>query len=628
MCGITGFIDYTKSINKNIITDMTEAIFSRGPDDGDSFFASHSDYNIALGHRRLSIIDLSAAGKQPMHHNHLSLVFNGEIYNYHEIKEKLKRLGHTFKTQSDSEVLLASYLEWGAKCLELFVGMFAFAIYDQNKQELFVARDRFGVKPLYYISNSQLFAFSSEIKGLTPLKVNGGLDNASATHYFQFGYTDSHNTIYRNIKKLLPGTYSKINLKKKEVSNHIYWSASSHIESNTNRVKEKSININQVLNDIESLITESCKYRLVSDVPVGVFLSGGYDSSLVASICNKLQPGLSTFTISFSEKEYDEGVHAEKIAKYLGTNHHNHLCDELEAIKFSKMLTNVYDEPFGDSSSIPTLLLSQFAKRHVKVCLSADGGDEIFAGYTRYAQLQKIINNKMALKLSSYLTPLGFLSKVLENKVYNFKQRAQKIHDIARSDTTQNSVNILASYFSVSEVSKLLNQSSFRQEELVSPELDTINQMLLHDTIKYLPNDILTKVDRASMHYGLEAREPLLDHKLYEYVAALPGRKKLNSNELKYILKSITHKYIPKEMLDRPKKGFSVPIKKWMSTIYREEFLDLLNDDTVKRQGFLNVNETRYFKETLISDENINYQKHWMIFQFQKWVEKSTLNLK
>jgi asparagine synthase (glutamine-hydrolysing) len=617
MCGITGFVDYTKSFDQSSISKMTDAIYNRGPDGGDTIFETQESLHLALGHRRLSIIDLSDSANQPLHYRHLSLVYNGEIYNYQEIKIRLQEIGYKFTTNNDSEVLIIAYHEWGENCLDHFIGMFAFSVYDRNKQEIFVARDRFGVKPFYYVNNTKLFAFASEIKGLKTLGILSKIESTAVSHYFQYGYTGSEATIYSEVQKLPPGTYGRFNLKTRKFTSQVYWSAD--VFFNAPPYSNKSND--EIMNDIEQLIVSSCKYRLVSDVPVGVFLSGGYDSSLVAAICNKINPGISTFTISFSEKEFDEGVHAKQIASYLGTKHHTLLCDETEAVKFAEILPGIYDEPFGDSSAIPTLLLSQLTKKHVKVSLSADGGDEFFAGYTRYAQLKKIYQYKSLLKVVSPLIPKSLVANTLSRKIYNPIQRIQKVNDIIYSNSPTESLNILTSYFSRQDVNSLLVQSSLHNLDTAESNLDFINKLLLSDTINYLPNDILTKVDRASMYYGLESREPLLDHNLFEYVARLPGEQKLCSNNLKYLLKNITHKYIPKEMVNRPKKGFSVPIKKWMTTIYKEEFLDLLNDETIKREGLLNLAETRKYKDDLINNKNINFQKLWILFQFQKWTE-------
>jgi asparagine synthase (glutamine-hydrolysing) len=615
MCGLVSLFDYSKSLDQSVIKKMTEAIFNRGPDDGDSLFIENNDYNLALGHRRLSIIDLSQAGRQPIKYKHLVMVYNGEIYNYQKIKNELLSLGHEFKTQTDSEVVLAAYLEWKEKCLDKFIGMFAFVIYDENKQECFIARDRFGVKPLYYVESDKYLAFSSEIKGLHPIEEFSDYDTGAISHYFQFGYTDSEQTVYSKIKKFLPGHYGIINLKTKSFQKYTYWSADSFINKRSNR----DYDTNHVIDTVEQLIIDSCKNRLVADVPVGVFLSGGYDSSLVAAICKKQNQDLSTFTISFSEKEYNEGIHAQKVAKHLGTNHHNFLCTENEALELSKIINNVYDEPFADSSAIPTLLLSKLTKEHVKVSLSADGGDEFFAGYTRYEQLAKFKKNKFLLSPFASIVPTGITSTLLKNFIYNPEQRIKKIKDILSAKSPEEALDILTRYFPLDEAQKLLNAHGIQQ---LNPNEsgDYINDILLRDTTKYLPNDILVKVDRATMHYGLEGREPLLDHKLFEYVASLPGSIKYNSDNLKYLLKKISYKYIPKELLDRPKKGFSVPIKKWMNSIYKEEFLDLLSDDLVRKQGILNIDVTQGYKRALINNENINYQKLWIIFQFQKWI--------
>jgi len=615
MCGIAGFVDFKSNLTAEHLCLMRDKIESRGPDASGEFFDSLGDYNIGLGHRRLSIIDISQNADQPMFFKDLAIVFNGEIYNYQLIRKELENLGYQFKTNSDTEVLLISFHAWKENCLDKLVGMFAFCIYNKADQTIFLARDRFGVKPLYFSFQNQEIIFASEIKSFLQ---KGELSKDSISHYFAYGYTDTTESIYKGIEKISPGTFIEINLKSQAVTRKIYWSAQAHFEKVPTKDSEEAI-----IEKVERLITESCRNRLVADVPVGIFLSGGYDSSLVTAICKKLKPDISTFTISFDEKKFDEGGYAKDISDYLGTNHHNFLCSEEEALQMNKILPSVYGEPFGDSSAIPTLLLSQKTSKHVKVALSADGGDEFFAGYSRYARLNKIIQNKAILRPLIASLPKKLISQLLSGKVYNLEQRLLKIQEIVRSSTAYEATASIERYFSAQENRRLLSHDVSTQD--TSLALDSINQMLLFDTTKYLTNDILVKVDRASMNFGLEAREPLLDHSLFEYISSVPGAMKLKESQLKYILKAVAHKHIPKSLLDRPKKGFSVPIEKWMTTIYKEEFLDITTPQNLNKNNILNTEEVEKFRHALIRNEKINYQKAWLIFQFQRWLEAKDL---
>lgn len=620
MCGIAGFIDFNKKINKDTLVRMTDALYHRGPDDSGYSFYETEYVNIGLGHRRLSILDLSAHGHQPMDFEHLEIIFNGEVYNFKEIRNELEKYDYKFDSDSDTEVILKAYHKWGINAVDKFNGMFAIVIYDKYKETLTLIRDRAGVKPLYYHFKNGLFLFASELKSFHKVSTfTKDIEPESVSQYLKFGYIPQPLTIFKDTFKLEAANYLEYDIKKQVLNIKKYWDIEDFYK------KEKlNISFNEALDKTESLLKKSFDYRMVSDVPVGVFLSGGYDSSAVTAIlqANNMSK-IKTFTIGFKEEKYNEAVYAKQVAKHLGTDHHEHYLSQKDALEILPLLPEIYDEPFGDSSAIPTIMVSQFAKKHVTVALSADGGDELFSGYPSYNDIYNQYNKfhrlKMMRSLSSldkYINPYK-ISKLL--KIYNFEGKFYKLFELLKnSNSPSNFYETNTKYFYDTEINQLLKKS-FQGEEYYQG--NTIDNMLIHSFKNYLNDDILTKVDRATMSVSLEGREPLLDYKLIEFVAQLPIKYKQNGHETKYILKEIVHKYIPKEIMERKKMGFSIPVFEWFQDELKIYFEEYLSEKAIAESG---VFEYKYVLKLKKSYENGNGNPHklWLLLMFQMWWAK------
>ena len=617
MCGISGFCDFNKKLDKNNLREMTDILHHRGPDDSGYSFHETEDFNVGLGHRRLSILDLSKHGHQPMKYENLEIVYNGEIYNFKEIRKELEQESYSFESNSDTEVILKAYHKWGVQAVHKFNGMFSIAIYDVSKNKLILIRDRVGVKPLYYYKYNNIFLFASELKSFYKLKhFKKDIDMSSVQEYLKFGYIPQPLTIFKNTYKLEAGKYLEYNLQTKVLKIETYWSIDKFYE------KEKlDISFTEALNTTEELLKSSFKYRMVSDVPVGVFLSGGYDSSAVSAIlqANSVKK-IKTFTIGFKEEKYNEAIYAKKVSEHLGTEHYEYYLSQKDALDILPTLAEIYDEPFGDSSAIPTIMVSQFAKKYVSVSLSADGGDELFSGYPSYKNIYDLYEkfNKF-----NKFHSLGNIDKIINPyqiskylKIYNLEGKFYKFCELLRNSKSPSKFyDSNTKYFYDIEIEQLLKcdyQSSALYHE------NSIENMLSHSFKTYLNDDILTKVDRATMSVSLEGREPLLDFNLIEYVAQLPINYKQNGNETKYLLKEIVHKYIPKEMMDRTNMGFSIPIFEWFKDelkIYFEEYLSKksINESEIFDYEYIEKLKNSYFNGVG------NPHKLWLILMFQMW---------
>ncbi len=631
MCGIAGFIDFNKKNDKDILKKMTDVLFHRGPDDSGYSFCTNNFANIGLGHRRLSILDLSKHGHQPMSFDNFEIIYNGEVYNFKEIRKELEKYGYSFESNSDTEVILKAYHKWRVDAIHKFIGMFAIAIYDKKDQEVVLIRDRAGVKPLYYYFKDNLFMFSSELKSFhqnSYFKKEIDLDSLSL--YLQYGYILEPYSIFKWTRKLKAGYYLKIDLKQKKIEEKQYW----NIFEFYNKPK-LSIDTKEAINETEKLLKSAFEYRMVSDVPVGMFLSGGYDSSAVTALLqSEKTEKIKTFTIGFYEKGYDEAPYAKEVANYLGTDHTEYYCTQKDAVEIIPLLPEIYDEPFGDSSAIPTTLVSRLAREKVTVSLSADGGDEIFGGYGKYNTSLKYYNFfkqfpsfslPIISKLMNYVNP-DFIP--VFNKTYNYKTRYEKVKNILKSNSSSKAMQYTSQHFTLKELKKLLKnepryiQTNFDLINLLNQNNDDIDQMLAIDYKTYMVDDILTKVDRATMSVSLEGREPLLDHRIIEFVAQLPSNLKIKNGEKKWLLKHIVHKYLPKEMMDRPKMGFGVPIVEWFRDELKEYFLTYLDKNRLEKEGIFNVDEVVKLRDNYLNGKKENIQKLWFILMFEMWYEK------
>jgi asparagine synthase (glutamine-hydrolysing) len=631
MCGISGFIDFNQNSSKEVLIKMTDTLFHRGPDGAGYEFFQTDLCQVGLGHRRLAIIDLTETGKQPMNFEHLWITFNGEIYNYDEIKSELAALGHQFIGHSDTEMLLHAYAQWGEKCLDKFIGFFAFVLFDNKNNEIFCARDRAGIKPFTYYWKDGLFLFASELKAFHQHhNFDKKLNINSVAAFMQYGNIPTPHCIFENCTKLKPGHSLKLSFKTKQISTAQYW----NVYDAYNKPK-LNISFSEAKQETEKVLKKAFDYRMVADVPVGVFLSGGYDSACVTALLQKDRTEkLKTFTIGVPDIGLNEAPYAKDVANHLGTDHHEYYCTEKEALDFIGELPYYYDEPFADSSAIPTTLVCKIARKDVTVALSADAGDEIFAGYHRYDYLMNY-----GAKLNRIPSPIrsigaglmGMISPefipILKNK-YNFSNRYDKLKGLLKNPSPKQMMLSLSRLYDDHQIAEILKQSfqlldtAYQNEELKSNFHTPLAYMMAVDYQTYLVDDILQKVDRASMTVSLEGREPFLDHHVIEWAAQLPDNFKYHNGIKKYMLKEIVHDYIPKSLMDRPKMGFAIPLQDWLSRDLKEQVLYFLDDNKIENQGIFNLHFTQKLKKDFFAGKKEFTNKIWYLLMFQMWYER------
>jgi asparagine synthase (glutamine-hydrolysing) len=632
MCGIVGFLtpraqnipDYA------VLREMRESLIHRGPDDFGEYVRPLDERGpfVFFGHRRLSIIDLGT-GHQPLSNEDETVwvVFNGEIYNFQELRTQLESLGHQFKTRSDTEVIVHAYEEFRENCFRYFKGMFAIAIWDEKRKQMVLARDRLGKKPLYYGFVNGTFLFASELKALMvypafPRKV----DPISLTKYLFFEFIPSPHTIFKDAKKIPAASYLVWDNKTIEVRQ--YWSPfEPHKHEN---------NLSEVEAEwrIMELLTESVKRRLISDVPLGIFLSGGIDSSAITALAQKEVPGkIKTFSIGFEDPSFDESSYASWVSRYIGTEHHEQMMTPADLLDLVARLPEILDEPMADASILPTYLLSEFTRGHVTVALGGDGGDELFAGYPTY--LAHKLADQYGSTLKFFQRPLNFLGNLLpvsdENISFDFKVK-KFLSGIGFPEGIRNSVWLGS--FSFSENQKVLSPevlSQFSPDRLAEdihvheeeyPLRDRMTKLQYLDLKLYLQESILVKVDRASMACSLEVRAPFLDHELVEFVMGLPSKLKLKGSTSKYVLKNALKNRLPDDIIKRPKKGFGVPIAKWVKGPLKELFQDLLSSERIKREGFLNHEYVNELLQDHLSNKRDNRKQLWTLLLWELWVNR------
>jgi len=633
MCGIAGFIDYRQNSSEQILKSCTDILSHRGPDGSGYEFFPENDCQVGLGHRRLSIIDLSSAASQPMWYKNYCIIFNGEMYNYREVRNELINLGHSFSTHSDTEVILHAWEQWGAEMIGKFIGMFVFIIYDKESRQLFCFRDRAGVKPLYYYWHDGLFLFASELKSFHQHPEFKKAINEKAVHQFlQYGYIIAPLCIFNHCEKLIPGHYLHFNIPKKEFSLHKYWD----VYDSYNKPK-LDISETEAKKETETLLIDACKYRMVSDVPVGVFLSGGYDSTAVTALLQANQPDkIKTFTIGFHEEDHNEAVYAAQVAKHLGTDHTEYYCTSKEAQEIIPDIAFYCDEPFGDSSIIPTTLVSRLARKQVTVALSADAGDETFAGYSKYPlalDVREKVNSipsllrKPAGKILKHV-PDSILKVLANNDSVGIKKK--RLSSLLQQDKISTPFildTILSQVYTNEQMESLLDimerpDSFFESGHLLNDHVGHLDQMLAIDYKTYMPDDILVKVDRAGMTVSLEGREPLLDHRLIEFAAQLPPSLKIKNGSKKYLLKEIVHDYVPKQMMDRPKMGFGVPVFAWLRNelkYYTEEYM---SNEAFERHGLFKPEGIKIIRERFFAGDRNYNSLFWYLLMFQIWYKR------
>ena len=614
MCGISGLVDFALASSVETLEQMNNALVHRGPDDGDLYWQQNADFQLGLAHRRLSILDLSANGRQPQTFANLTITFNGEIYNFQEIRAELTKLDYSFSTECDTEVILKAVHCFGLDtALAKFNGMFAMAIYNSKSQKLYLVRDRCGVKPLYYYHHQNIILFASELKSLVKHRqFQKKISDYGKQSYFSYGFICEPYTIYENCSKLLAGNYLTIDLQTKAITSQCYWNITECY-----RQPKLDITTAEAITEAEKLLLSACQYRTIADVPVGVFLSGGFDSSTVAALLSTSTQKVKTYTIGFNQQGYDEAQQAQAIAKHLGTQHHQHYCSPQDAVDFIEKIPEIWDEPFGDSSAIPTALVSKIARQQVTVAISADGGDELLGGYQKYQRvlkLQALTNNiPLLASICKTLSPLylanfkftPFSNKLLtalstKDIAVQLKAICQVFHNHSLTQLTGNLLNLDTVYDNAAKLN------------------DNLEQLLAIDLQTFMRDDVLAKVDRATMHIGLEGREPLLDYRFIEFVARLPANLKINGNKTKYLLRKINAKYLPPALMDRPKTGFEIPLAEWGKTNLQDYFNSYLSKPMLEQSGLNSNFVAKLLKHYNSGNKNL-WTHIWLVLMYQMW---------
>ena len=619
MCGINGIL--TLIPNPGITADirlMNNQIIHRGPDD--EGYELYED-RLAMGMRRLSIIDLEH-GHQPLFNESrdISIVYNGELYNFRELRAQLQLEGHTFHTSSDTEVVLRMYETWGAEMLSMLNGMFAFSIHDARKGELFIARDRFGEKPLYYFNDDSRFIWASELKSIIAVHPElKQISPDSLSLYLTLTYIPAPYTIYKDVKKLEPGKYLKVSTKDLTIKTESYWT--TNIEP-AEQLKDYSV----TKKELRNLLFDSVEKRMVADVPLGVFLSGGVDSSIVAAVMSAVSgKKINTFSVGFENKRYDESERAELAASHIGSVHHNAVLNYAEILDELDQIVLNYDEPYGDSSCLPTWFVSKHAAKQVKVALTGDGGDEVFGGYTKYLlhTYGKMYQDLAPAFLQKALGKVVKSSLWKSSDTRSLSSKLKKMIEATGNDTATNHLNAVSLGFKPHELELLLKKplptDLSRFIPVHTANTDPLKLARDIDIKLSLEGDLLVKVDRASMLCSLECRAPFLDHRLAEFTNRIPDQFLIKGNNKKRILKDTFEDLLPAGFFNSPKSGFEVPVSHWFRNELKTDLLHTLSDENCSEHGFFNY---AYITSLLTEhiDGNIDHSyKLWSLYCFQKW---------
>lgn len=637
MCGITGYLHQGGASPPRLAEELpvaVQALYHRGPDDHGTWVSENRC--VGLGHARLSILDLSAHGHQPMvsaDGRHV-MVFNGEVYNYRDIRRELELLGHAFHGTGDSEVIVAAFTQWGIEAVHHFIGMFAIALWDRREQALHLLRDRLGVKPLYYGWDGKTLCFGSELKALRAFTYwPPQIEPDALAEYFQFGYINAPRSIYRNIFKLPPGHGLELG---RTGAPRVtpYWSVLDVLG------KPLVASENDLAEALETLMIDAFKLRMVADVPVGMFLSGGIDSSLVTAMLQRHHGKVHTFTIGFSEAQYDEAPHARRVAEHLGTTHTERILETREVQAILPRWGDLYDEPYADSSGIPTYLVSKIASEQVKVVLSADGGDELFSGYNAYTGILDHIAKRQRIP-AWFQTPLATALRYLpldtiDRMVVNaplpsglrtgirnqLTWRASRIRDYLGASSSGAMYEQGLTFWPPDQVRKLTGcYARVRESADIYPGTFA-EQMCLWDLHNYLPGDILTKVDRATMAVSIEGRDPLIDHRIVEFAFRLPLHLRRGTLGSKHLLRRILYKYVPQSLVDRPKQGFGIPLLEWLRGDLHHLIDTYLDPATVQAHGVLDAAVVRSVVHAFRRGDGYAANKIWTLLAFQLWRER------
>jgi asparagine synthase (glutamine-hydrolysing) len=609
---------------------MRDTLTRGGPDDAGLF--SDQTAGLTLGHRRLSIIDLTETGHQPMstHDGRYTICYNGEVYNYRELKRDLESKGFVFRGTSDTEVVLNAFAAWGPSSVERLTGMFAYAVWDAREKILYLFRDRVGVKPLYYYHRRDAFAFASELKAIhAGLRDGLTIDTTALGEFFHYGYISGQRSVYKDVSKLEPGCWIKVN-PSFSVEMHRYWDP-AHLPT----TGFESIDENTLLDRLEEIFIDAFTRRLIADVPVGVFLSGGIDSSLVTAILARhTNTPVKTFTIGFHEKNYDESSWAGAVADHLGTEHTCEIVTPEHAKAVLPLWPEIYDEPFGDISGIPTTIVSRMTRRHVKVSLSADGGDELFCGYHRYwvmERLQRYLSPlpstlpRMAGRLMGIIgsdTAADIASAHPALKLPAIKDRMRKLHAVLANwqGNAAGAYPYAVGYWLPREIGELMGSYKDPRPLPEACGSSFLEAMMLWDMKYYLPEDILTKVDRATMSTSLEGRDPFLDHRIVEFALRLPLELKYRRGSMKYLLRKLLSRYLPDRLFERPKQGFAVPIYSWLHEDLMHLVDQYLNPDVLAGQNEIDPDIVlRTVSSFKSRNGSVAVDRIWLLLVFMMW---------
>ena len=640
MCGIAGFkTDRNFHLLRESLPEATSSLSHRGPNDSGLFF--DANHGLGFGHRRLSVIDLSEAGRQPMASDdgRVRIVYNGEVYNFREIRKTLEGLGHTFRTDTDTEVVLKAYCQWGIDCLKRFSGMFSLGLWDETKECLFLARDRLGIKPLFYYYVSGTLFFASELKALMGHSAfPRDLDYDAVPLLLHYQYIPAPRTVFKNTFKLLPGHFARFC--KGVLNIDPYWSLPDPEGEAQMPIQREE----DALEELDRLLTVAVSDRLISDVPLGGLLSGGIDSSIVAALMQKASNApVKTFSIGFNEPGFNEAPWAAKVAEHLNTDHTEFYVSPGDALAVIPRLPEIYDEPFADSSAVPTFLVSKLARSRVTVALSGDGGDEQFAGYVRYwstramagafQRLPEWFRNSTGCALGKI--PASWLEKCYmpwrsflpqRFNVANFPNKWQKLVDLMQGGDIQSLYRMTVQLWPKEVLPDLLHvnlaESQYEETFQDTEGWPILPRLMRVDQKTYLPDAMLTKVDRASMAVSLEVRVPLLDHRVVEFTSSLPDELKYRNGKGKYLLRKLLSRYVPEALFERPKMGFGVPIEKWFRGDLKEMVSDYLSVSRLKREGLFDPNCVEiHLKEHLSGKANHQYRL-WALLMWEMWRER------
>ncbi len=640
MCGFVGYYA-PQNFAADLINKMGDAISYRGPDAAG--YLREQSVGLHICHRRLSVIDLSEAGAQPMksYTGRYDIIYNGEIYNYLQIRDELEKGGNAYQWRghSDTEIILQAFEIWGIEAtLQKMVGMFAIALWDKQTKKLFLCRDRMGEKPMYYGWQEQTFFFGSELKAFLPHPAFGKNINPTAvSSFFKYNYVPGDSCIYEGIKKLKAGFFAEIDFQSKNVLLTQYWDLKKHLP--TEQVNGQKKSLQEWTSSLDELLKKAIKQQMVSDVPLGAFLSGGVDSSVIAALMQaQSSQKIKTFSIGFGDEKFNEAVYAKAVANHLGTDHTELYVSSQDALNVVPQLAKIYDEPFADSSQVPTFLLAKMAREKVTVSLSGDAGDELFSGYSRYLQVNNTWNKlqylpvkvrenigKLIVKTDGVKWDAWFERyKRLIPSRFHMSHFGDKMHKGAAVLGNPDEFSFYDGFITHWPSGSIMSNDV--QAEMYNfsgaKGLSFVEKMMFLDSITYLPDDILVKVDRAAMANSLETRVPFLDHRVVEFAWRIPMNLKLRDGKSKWLLRQVLYNYVPSNLIERPKMGFGVPLESWLRGPLKDWADELLSEQALNKHGLLKTHQIRSAWQAHLKGERSWHYRLWDVLMFQSWYQE------